>query len=160
MIGLLGVFCSAMIYHDTRRPLWHWRRSVLLFFATSVSLGTAGVMILQSSSALPVIVIVATLLKLAGEISVLRHGTARELTPLKKTALLVTGKFQHLTMLRLACAMLGGLCLPLLLTMHFMPAPKLLAIAGFTLLLAGELLERFLFFTTVAAPKMPGGLPT
>ncbi len=160
IVGLLGVFCSAMIYHDTHRPLWHWRRSVLLFFATSVILGAAGVAIFQSSPALPVIVIVATLLKLAGEISVLRHGTNRELTPLKKTALLVTGRFQHVTMLRLACAMLGGLGLPLLLTMHFVPAPRLIAIAAFTLLLTGELLERFLFFTTVAAPKMPGGLPT
>ncbi len=160
LIGLLGVFCSAMIYHDTHRPLWHWRRSVPLFFATSVILGAAGVAICQSSPALPVIVIVATLLKLAGEISVLRHGTDRELTPLKKTALLVTGRFQYVTMLRLACAMLGGICLPLLLTMHFMPTPKLLAVAAFVLLLAGELLERFLFFTTVAAPKMPGGLPT
>ena len=149
-----------MIYHDTHRPLWHWRRSVLLFFGTTVILGAAGAAILQSSPVLPAIVIVAMLLKLTGEISVLRHGTDHELTPLKKTALLVTGKFQHLTMVRLACAMLGGICLPLLLSMHFAPAPKLLAIVAFALLLAGELLERFLFFTTVAAPKMPGGLPT
>ena len=160
IIGLLGVFCSAMIYHDTHRPLWHWRRSVPLFFGTTVMLGATGAAIFQSSPALPVLVIVATLLKLAWEISVLRHSTDRELTPLKKTALLVTGRFQYVTMLRLSCAMLGGLCLPLLLTMHFVPLPQLLAIAAFTLLLTGELLERFLFFTTVAAPKMPGGLPT
>jgi formate dehydrogenase iron-sulfur subunit len=160
LIGLLGVFCSAMIYHDTHRPLWHWRRSVPLFFGTTVILGATGVAIFQSSSVLPAIVIVTTLLKLGGEISVLRHGTDHDLTPLKKTVLLITGKFQPLAMIRLACALVGGLCLPLFLTMPNTPAPKLIAIAAFTLLLAGELLERFLFFTTVAAPKMPGGLPT
>ncbi len=160
LMGLLGVFCSAMIYSDTQRPLWHWRRSVPLFFGTAVILGAAGAAMIQPSSTLAGIVMVGVLLKLAGEISVLRHGTDAEFTPLKKTALLVTGRFQYVTMLRLACAMLGGLCLPLLLTMHFMPAPKLLAVAAFALLLVGELLERFLFFTTVAAPKMPGGLPT
>jgi len=160
LIGLLGVFCSAMIYHDTQRPLWHWRRSVPLFFGTSVILGAAGAAMIQPSSTLAGIVIISALLKLALEISVLRHSTDLELTPLKKTALLITGKFQPLTMIRLVCVMLGGLGLPLLLTMHFTPAPKMLAIAAFALLLAGELLERFLFFTTVAAPKMPGGLPT
>ena len=160
LIGLLGVFCSAMIYHDTQRPLWHWRRSVLLFFGTAVVLGAAGAAMIQPSSTLAGIVIVSVLLKLAGEISVLRHGMDLELTPLKKTALLITGKFQPLTMVRLACAMLGGLCLPLLFTMHFAPVPRVLTVAAFGLLLAGELIERFFYFTTVAAAKMPGGLPT
>ena len=160
LIGLLGVFCSAMIYHDTHRPLWHWRRSVLLFFGTTLILGAAGVAIFQSSPALPVIVILATLLKLAREISVLRHGTNRELTPLKKTALLVTSQFQEITMIRLTCALLGGICVPMLLTMNLVSTPTPLAAAGFALLLAGELLERLLFFRTVVAPKMPGGLPT
>jgi formate dehydrogenase iron-sulfur subunit len=159
-IGLLGVFCSAMIYHDTHRPLWHWHRSVSFFLGTTAILGAAGVAIVQSSPALPFIMIVAVLLKLGGEISILRHGTNHDLTPLKKTVLLVTGKFQPLAMIRLVCALVGGLCLPLFLTIPSTPAPKLIAVAAFTLLLAGELLERFLFFTTVTAPKMPGGLPT
>jgi len=38
-IGLLGVFCSAMIYHDTQRRLWKWQRSLLLFYGTSIALG-------------------------------------------------------------------------------------------------------------------------
>jgi formate dehydrogenase iron-sulfur subunit len=159
-IGLIGVFCSAMIYHDTHRPLWHWHRSVSFFFGTTAILGAAGLAIVQSSPALPVIMIVAMLLKLGGEISILRHGTDHELTPLKKTVLLVTGKFQPLAMIRLVCALVGGLCLPLFLTMPNTPAPKLIALAAFALLLVGELLERLLFFTTVTAPKMPGGLPT
>jgi formate dehydrogenase iron-sulfur subunit len=159
-IGLIGVFCSAMIYHDTHRPLWHWHRSVSFFFGTTAILGAAGLAIVQSSPALPVIMIVAMLLKLGGEISILRHGTDHELTPLKKTVLLVTGKSQPLAMIRLVCALVGGLCLPLFLTMPNTPAPKLIALAAFALLLVGELLERLLFFTTVTAPKMPGGLPT
>ncbi len=159
IVGLLGVFCSVMIYHDTRRPLWHWRRSGLLFFGTACTLGAAGAAVLLPAPALFATVIAATLLKLVVEISVLRHGTDRALTPLKKTALLITNGFQEVTMIRLACAMLGGVCMPLLLLMNLSSKPALFAALGFTLLLAGELMERFLYFTTVAAPKMPGGVP-
>jgi DMSO reductase anchor subunit/ferredoxin len=160
LIGLLGVFCSAMIYHDTQRPLWHWRRSVLLFFGTTLTLGAAGAALIHRSPILCGIIIASTLAKLAVEISVLRHGTDGALTPLKKTALLITGRFQEVTMIRLACAVLGGVCVPTLLTMNVISTPGLLAAFAFALLLAGEIIERFLFFTTVVAPKMPGGVAT
>ena len=37
-------------------------------------------------------------------------------------------------------------------------APALLALMPLVLCLAGELLERYLFFTAVAPAKMPGGI--
>jgi formate dehydrogenase iron-sulfur subunit len=160
IVGLLGVFCSAMIYHDTRRPLWHWRRSVLLFGGSTIGLGAAAVATVFEAQALPGVIIAATLFKLMVEIHVLQYATDEALTPLKKTALLLTGRFQHITLLRLTCAMLGGVCLPLLLTMNVTISHTLVAAVAFALLLFGEVLERFLFFTTVVAPKMPGGLPT
>ncbi len=160
IVGLLGVFCSMMIYHDTRRPLWNWRRGLPLFFGTTLVLGAAGAAIVNDSDVLLVGVIIACAAKLLVEVLALCHVTNRTLTPLKKTALLVTGKFQHVAFVRLVCAMLGGIALPLLLALNVGPSHALIAVLAFALLLAGELIERFLFFTTVVAPKMPGGVPT
>ena len=159
VVGLLGVFCSMMIYHDTRRPLWNWRRSLPLFFGTTLILGAAGAEIFHHSAMLVAAIIIAAFGKLLVEVLALRHITSRSLTPLKRTALLVTGKFQLVAFARLLCTMLGGIGLPLALALHLVPHP-LAAMLAFALLLLGELIERFLFFTAVVAPKMPGGLPT
>ncbi len=160
VIGLLGVFCSVMIYHDTHRPLWHWSRSLPLFFGTALLLGVAGVAIMEPRPALTFTIIAVSMAKLLVETLTLRHVTDNSLTPLKKTALLITGKFQLVAFARLLCLMLGGIGLPLLMTLNIFPSSAMCAAIAFTLLLAGELLERFLFFTTVVAPKMPGGVPS
>jgi formate dehydrogenase iron-sulfur subunit len=56
---------------------------------------------------------------------------------------------------RVACGILGGLILPLLLAMN--PTGAGLAAGALALCAVGELLERYLFFTAVAPAKMPGG---
>jgi len=160
IIGLLGVFCSVMIYHDTHRPLWHLRRSLPLFFGTALALGAAGTAIFRPSPTLLMITTLAATTKLVFEVLTIRHVTDRALTPLKKTALLVTGKFQHAAFAHLFCLVLGGIGLPLLLATNTFPSTTLVAALAFAVLLIGEFLERFLFFTTVVAPKMPGGVPS
>ena len=40
-IGLLGVFISIMIYHDTRRDFWAFPITALKFFGTTLGLATA-----------------------------------------------------------------------------------------------------------------------
>ena len=54
----------------------------------------------------------------------------------------------------------GGIGLPLLLTVNTFSSPTPVAALAFAALLVGELLERCLYFTTVVAPKMPGGVPS
>jgi hypothetical protein len=159
LIGLTGVFCSMMIYHDTQRVLWNWRRSVPLFFGTVALLGLSAVLIANpSNGASCAALAVAVVAKLAVEISVLRHVTNRDLTSLKKSARLVTHQFRRVAFARLACLMAGGIGLPLLLsTGAFTFAPATIGWCAFALVAAGELLERLLFFRAVDAPKMPGG---
>jgi formate dehydrogenase iron-sulfur subunit len=158
LIGLLTVFCSAMIYHDTQRPLWNWKRSLPLFFGTTAILGAAGAVTLQSSRALLATIVVAVVAKLGVEIFTLRHGTRRGLAPLKKTALLVTGHFQHVAIARMLCVVTGGIGLPVLLMTNAFHSWPSAAAFMFILLLTAELLERYLFFVAVAAPKMPGNI--
>ncbi len=77
IVGLLGVFCSVMIYHDTRRPLWNWRRGLPLFFGTTLVLGAAAAAIFNRSAALLAAVIMASAAKLLVEVLTLRHVTDR-----------------------------------------------------------------------------------
>jgi formate dehydrogenase iron-sulfur subunit len=67
---------------------------------------------------------------------------------------------------RFGLGIFGGILLPLVWLCRAEPssaAPLLLnfvAVGQFIALLAGELLERYLFFTAVVASRMPGGIRT
>lgn len=159
VVGLLGVFCSMMIYHDTRRSLWNWRRSSISFFGSTAVLGSLSWMGVDSASNVAFAVLATVFaVKLLMEVSVLRHVTDNEWTPLRKTALLILGPFQLAAFGRmlLGFASIGS---ALLLSIGVLPAHAILAWLPFALALGGEILERVLFFRAVDAPKMPGGLP-
>ena len=98
--------------------------------------------------------------KLAAENRIFRFLVDEQsphLDALNKTALLLTGRFGLLSRLRVACLAAGGIAL--LLAFFHAPGTSQLALAAtaFTLCLAGELIERHLFFVAEVAPKMPGG---
>lgn len=170
--GLLGVFCSAMIYHDTRRDFWHLRWSGLKFLGTTALLGTATVLLISSATPLPGGILTTLagltalfgLLKLATELPILRSLQVEDYSPLHKTALLLTGPFGRLHRIRVVLGWIGGVALPAMLGAQLSVAGStaLLVIqtAAIVLLcLAGELIERRLFFTAVQPVQMPGGVP-
>jgi hypothetical protein len=104
--------------------------------------------------------------KLTFEAAVFRHLWFRKMTPLRRSALLMTRELSNTTLARFALGLLGGIILPLMLAseaeslseghgpVQFVVMTGLL----FAACLAGELLERFLFFAACAAPQMPGGI--
>jgi formate dehydrogenase iron-sulfur subunit len=156
--GLAGVFCSAMIYADTRRDLWLRRRSVPLFFLTTILLGAAvSLLVGPTSSFLISLLVITTILKIGAEILVLRHASASSLTPMKKSALLVIRKFQPVASGHLIGLAVGGIGIPVLLSIA-LPQAQWLAAGALLLLVLAELGERYLFFRCVVAPKMPGGM--
>ncbi|MGH9183451.1 MAG: DmsC/YnfH family molybdoenzyme membrane anchor subunit, partial [Acidimicrobiales bacterium] len=77
-----------------------------------------------------------------------------------RTAHLLAREQAAATGWRLGAGALGGVAAPLLLLADSPrpPAAAALAVAGLVAVLAGELLERWQFFTAVAAPRMPGGI--
>jgi hypothetical protein len=91
------------------------------------------------------VLMAATALKLAAEASVFVHLKDRRHTPLKRTAILMCGDLSHLTAARFACGAIGGLLLPLV----GLPG-------GLVFCVAGEWLERHLFFAATTASRMPG----
>src|SRR5262249_1125326 len=108
---------------------------------------------------LSTVLVAVTVLKLAFEAVVFRHG--RSASSLQQTALLLIGELAEITTARFILGIIGGVLLPLVFIMQ-RPAPGF-ATLGVTVwvlvfLALGELMERYLFFTAAAPARMPGGI--
>jgi DMSO reductase anchor subunit len=135
--GILGVYCSVMIYAVTKRP--HWRGSVtgFKFSFTSVVLGAATVLMISAGTTLwlrapdagaaapafvstgaftilTVVLVLSALVKLTSDASVLVHLRDTHHSGLKRAALLMVGDLGVFTKTRFICGALGGLVLPAL----------------------------------------------
>ena len=181
--GAAGVFCSAMIYVFTQRECWSFTRVGVRFTLTAALLGVAATWlsvllatVVSPSAELtdavrqlgpllcrPLVVIASV--KLAWEASIFRHLLLGRMTPLKRSAILLTHELSTATLARFALGLLGGVLMPLFLLAQLptMSSTSLIQFTATTALLfvacaAGELLERYLFFTACAAPRMPGGI--
>jgi formate dehydrogenase iron-sulfur subunit len=104
--------------------------------------------------------------KLAWELSLLRHLLSRAMTALRRSALLSVRELATPTVARFALGVLGGIIGPLMV-LHQLSAMtpeagwlELACSAGvmFGATLAGELLERYLFFAAATTLRMPGGI--
>lgn len=182
--GAIAVLCSAMIYVFTQRECWSPLRVGVRFVLTAALLGIAAtwlsilVTMMASPSELlselirefgPTLcrtLIVLTLVKLVWEAAIFRHLLLRRNTPLRRSALLLSRELSNLTLARFALGLLGGVLMPAMLLGQYATAPsgpgqvQFVLMTGLLFLacLAGELLERYLFFAACAAPRMPGGI--
>jgi DMSO reductase anchor subunit len=170
-----------MIYASTRRVFWNPAYTGLKFLLTCLVLGIPVTLLIHLAAAawtspqalalalqttghwlsLGLIGVVAT--KLLAEVMIFSWLRAHTFTPLRRTALLMTGDLARVTTARFTAGVLGGLALPALLTLASpsgTTAFTSLILAAVALMLVlnlvGELLERYLFFSAVVAPKMPG----
>jgi DMSO reductase anchor subunit len=108
----------------------------------------------------------AAAIKLGFELTILRHIHDRHHSVLKRSALLMVRDLRRVTLARFICGALGGVVLPALAVLLIAPrvpadaGPLLgvLTVAIFVLCLAGELSERYLFFSAAPSSKMPGAL--
>jgi DMSO reductase anchor subunit len=186
--GVAGVVCSVMVYAATRRDHWRGSLTGLKFGMTTLLLGLATVMMVSTVSTvvarlahpdsappfwttpafreLGLALALASAIKLGFELSILRHIHDRHHSVLKRSALLMVRDLRRVTLARFICGALGGVLLPVLAVLLIAPrvsaaaAPLLgaLTVAIFLLSLAGELSERYLFFSAAPSSKMPGAL--
>jgi formate dehydrogenase iron-sulfur subunit len=159
LTGLLGLFCSVMVYVDTRRVFWRFAQTAPRIFGSMLILGSATAYAFRlTPSVAAAVLALATLLKLAFELRAVRPaGEADDdspPTPALMTARLFVGPFRVLFGLRLIFALLASVLLPLAIVTQHAPPGATWCVLTFTLL--GELAERYLFFRAVDAPKMPG----
>jgi formate dehydrogenase iron-sulfur subunit len=181
-VGLAGVFCSTMIYAVTQRPFWSFPRTALKFFLTAAVLGLYVTLAVDLAIAIAsadstsstshddqrrrlfVAIVAVSAAKLLVDASILGRIRTRTNTPLKRTALLMTGELGPWTRGRFALGAIA-LALPALaLLANAQTAGATLASAGNLACLSaalvaaffGEVCERYLYFAAVVAPKMPG----
>ncbi len=161
-LGLVGLFCSVMIYADTRRAFWQIKHAAPRFFGSAVVLGLASALACTASVGGSVHercavalagAIVAKLLLESHALEPLK-GDRDHLTTELKTARLLSGPLRKVNEWRAAAALVGGVIIPLMLGTN--SAPSWLAWPALAIVASGELLERSLFFRAVDAPKMPG----
>jgi len=170
LAGVLGVFCSVMVYVATGRAQWSATPTGLKFFGTSLVLGASSVLAVglfsspssgidHIAEALLCVVLASTGVKLLLDLSVLRKHKDRQLSVEKRVARVMLGDLRAITGLRLALSLAGGVVLPaLLLGSKLGSDPRAAVTAMVVLLLGGELAERALFFRAAPASRMPGGL--
>jgi DMSO reductase anchor subunit len=176
--GLCGILCSVMLYAVTRRRWWSAGRTMVRFGLTALVLGLAtalstacavavGLNRFQEFSPAGVklcwALAAAAGTKLLVDASVLVNLYDKQLTELKRTAMLLRGELNKVSALRCALGLVCGLFLPLVLAEQLRGAPAIgplaaliVVSASFLGLLGGELIERALFFKASSAPKMPG----
>jgi len=183
-VGAVAILCSVMIYASVRRDLWDFSRTATRFTLTAAWLGLATLWLSLAALAVlrpdeshlalltaagPAIcygLMLVASLKLGWEALLLRHLLSRAMTSMKRSALLTVRDLANPAAARFALGGLGGLVAPALLLRHLAGAtagqePQVFAVATLLLFgasLAGELLERYLFFAAVASPRMPGGI--
>jgi Fe-S-cluster-containing dehydrogenase component/DMSO reductase anchor subunit len=169
VFGVAGVGCSVMVYAATRRRHWRGLLTGPRFFATALVLGIAAAHVMSTlggavHARFLTALMLATLGKLLAELSVLRHVRSREHTVMKRVALAMIGDLARFTFARFLCGFVGGLVIPLL-TLLVLPdsgasgGVRVAAVAALALLVAGEMLERYLFFKAAPASRMPGSMP-
>jgi len=175
--GLCGVACSVMLYAVTRRRWWSGGRTALRFGLTALVLGLATTLLTSCVVAVGLRrfgefrhvgvelcwgLSLATIAKLVVDGSVMVHLYDKQLTELRRTAMLLRGELKKTLVLRMSVALLSGIFLPLVLAEQLRGngvgalATAIVLGASFVGLLLGELIERALFFRASSAPKMPG----
>lgn len=152
LISLLGVFCSVMVYADTHRDFWRTDRTMARFFGTSLMGGSiVSIATIDSFGAkTPTILLwmlgLGVCFKAGVEVLSLLPSRNQDWSFAKKSALLQRGPLKKQLSIRWVMLILGLITLPI--------SPASSAI----LLITGEWFARYLFFSAVAAPKMPGNL--
>lgn len=172
LAGWAAVLCSVMVYADTGREPWRFAVTAPKFIGTAAMLGSVLALALGTLSGAPaerlaglcLASIASGLFKLAADHRPLRHLHDDDFLPLHKTALLQADRFGGLDRTRAACTWLGAVVLPAWIAiatagaaMHpGLPLVRSGALLAALLALAGEWIERYLFFVTVQYRRMPG----
>jgi len=166
--GFFGVFCSAMVYAATRREQWSLPHTAVKFFGTSILLGTGMVVAVAAWTAqagfgargLLRLVAAAALAKAAFEVWALSRRRDRLYSASRRVAFVMLGDLRSVTFTRFGLLAAGGLVLPALAaTMDDRAALRCATLVMLLLLVAAETCERYLFFRSAPASRMPGAVP-
>lgn len=160
VLALGAVFTSGMIYVDTHRPFWRAGLTMGRFFGTVFVTGSAGVAVVglglgQTSTThlATTLAMVGTAVFFAWDMSRYAEALNDSDHPNHLSSRLVSEKMHGLVRWRGILLVLGlvGFSISLAGSPVWLPLALVSVAAGFVM-------ERFVFFTAVVAPRMPGGM--
>lgn len=176
--GIAGVLCSVMLYRVTQRAYWAGSFALFKFCMTAAVLGLATTLVTSTGAdllfggagltresavvvkALAVALTIATATKLLYEASIFLRLHDKDLSDLKRTALLLKGELRKEHFWRFVTGALGGVFIPTFILALGQAKDSVNAFVAALLCLglctAGEFLERRLFFSAASSATMPG----
>jgi DMSO reductase anchor subunit len=154
LVGLAGVFTSAMIYIDTRRPFWSTWLTIPRFFGTTLALGSAAGAVVLSCFGTATEARVAIGLAMAARMALVVWDSMHEVPKATRTMLRLLPWAPEMTMLNLALALAASV---VAMFAEF-PIAIWATVVVLASTFAASLMERYSFFTTCPAPRMPGGV--
>ena len=171
LTGILGVFCSAMIYIDTHRSYWAARFTIPKFFGTTLLLGPAAVAAglvwhnafgqhavqLSAAHAFATAAIVIHGILFGWEYAQFTEALRKPDSSTFRSALTAWRLLRPLLLTRLLL-FVGAIAFGIATLLHAGTAAAIFTSISFLLLCASQVIERFFFFTAVDAPRMPGGV--
>jgi formate dehydrogenase iron-sulfur subunit len=156
VLGIGALYCSIMVYVDTRRAFWRWSLTAPKFAGTTLLLGLGTGFVFSGRDQIVTFgLLMVALLKLALEAGfLLAHARNHDRSPNKRSALVMTRACSRTLAWRFIFGIVGGIIIPVLALGSVLPLSiKVIALG---LCLAGEILERVLFFEAVTPERMPG----
>ena len=156
VLGIGALYCSIMVYVDTRRAFWRWSLTAPKFAATTLLLGLAtGFLFSGRDQVVTVGLLMVSVFKLALEAGfLLVHARNNDRSRNKRSALVMTRACSRTLGWRFMLGVVGGIIIPVLALGSALPLS--VKVIAFGLCLAGEILERVLFFEAVTPERMPG----
>ena len=156
VLGIGALYCSIMVYVDTRRAFWRWSLTAPKFAATTLLLGLGtGFLFSGRDQVVTVGLPMVSVFKLALEAGfLLVHARNNDRSRNKRSALVMTRACSRTLAGRFTFGVGGGIIIPVLALGFALPLS--LKVIALGLCLAGEVLERVLFFEAVTPERMPG----
>lgn len=166
-VGLYGIHAQAMIYRIPARPSWDREYTNRKFFTTSYTglflVSLALIAMDQHDSATPLLTLAMIMAVIHGffTFDALKSLSKSTVPQLEKTLRLHTEYFSSIVTLRWITLGLGAIALPLLAMLFITSQWGLVSIIalmiGCVFMATSEVLDRFLFYTTVVPLSMAGG---
>jgi formate dehydrogenase iron-sulfur subunit len=156
IVGAAALYCSIMVYVDTRRAFWRWWLTAPKFAGTALLLGLGTAFLFSSrDQAIAVALLVVSIVKLAFEAGFfVVHVRADARNPDRRSAVVMLRACSRTLVWRFVFGVIGGVVIPVLALGSAVPLN--LRVAALGLCVAGEILERVLFFEAVTPDRMPG----
>ncbi|HSJ04380.1 MAG TPA: DmsC/YnfH family molybdoenzyme membrane anchor subunit [Verrucomicrobium sp.] len=165
--GLASVFCSCMVYIDTRRQVWGWVQTSTKFFGTTLLLGAAGAAAVTGwlptsfgtvTTAAALFSVIAVLVRGglfafegASHIQAMRDAHH----PRHRSAMTLSALAGPALQARLFL-FIGALILSLLAMINMAGLVGVWATLSLLCNFASQVIERHLYFAGASAPRMPG----